>query len=404
MRGLQAVNQPKTLLRAGSPISRRGLLQGAAGLGTFAAAGALAGCAPSLGGGGAGGSGGSGSGGVVNVLAWSGHSDSELLDPFQKETGITVRVKEYTDASQMVALATTSAPGTYDVIHVDPEYIGQLRAANALEPMNPDDFPEAEENFLDEFKPSNHFPVHWYDDQMYALAWGFDYIALAYNTDVYSASDVSTYEIMMSDSARGKVGALDWWSNPLGPISMWAGNKDPFNVTAEEFAGLEDALRRLRPQMSGFYTVANTIQNLGTGQINLVPGGGRQFTIGLIQEGKPVSSVVPKEGAVQTTESLTIAAGAKNLDGAKEFIRYCISPEGNARKSLLKAYQNAPVNEKTWELIQNTEPEWADLLGLNDGPDGVLAPMREGRTALRRLPENQTPEEWQDLWTRFKDM
>lgn len=398
MRNFELLNRPRTLLRSDAGISRRSLIQGAAGLSAFAAVGTLAACAPSSGGGGG------SKGGVVNVLAWSGHSDSALLDPFQKETGITVRVKEYTDASQMVALATTSPPGTYDVIHVDPEYIGQLRAADALEPMNPEDFPEAEENFLDEFKPSSQFPVHWYDGEMYALAWGFDYIALAYNTDVFSASDVESYEVMMSDEARGKVGALDWWSNPLGPISMWAGNKDPFNVTDEEFAALESTLAKLRPQMSGFYTVANVIQNLGTGQINLVPGGGRQFTIGLIQEGKPVASVVPKEGAVQTTESLTLAAGAQNPEGAKEFIRYCISPEGNAQKSLLKAYQNAPVNQKTWELIQDNEPEWADLLGLNDGPDGVLAPMREGRTALRRLPENQTPEEWQELWTRFKDM
>ncbi len=400
MRKLELFNKPRTLLSTENSISRRSLLKGAVGVSAFAAASALAACAP--GGGSGGGSG--GKRGVVNVLAWSGHSDSALLDPFQKETGITVRVKEYTDASQMVALATTSPPGTYDVIHVDPEYIGQLRAANALQPLDPSDFPDAEEDFLEEFKPSSKFPIHWYDDEMYALAWGFDYIALAYNTDVYSPSDVETYEVMMSSEAKGKVGMLDWWSNPLGPISMWAGNKDPFNVTADEFAALESVLSKLRPQMSGFYTVANIIQNLGTGQVNLVPGGGRQFTIGLIQEGKPVSSVVPKEGAVQTTESLTLAAGAQNVDGAKEFIRYCISPEGNAQKSLLKAYQNAPVNEKTWKLIQDTEPEWAELLGLNTGPDGVLAPMREGRTALRRLPENQTPEEWQDLWTRFKDM
>lgn len=387
----------KRLLHAAPPLSRRTFLNGALGASALATVGGLVACSPAS-------SGSGGGSGAVNVLAWAGHNDRGLLDPFQKQTGIEVRVKEYNDASQMVALATSSPPGTYDVIHVDPEFIGQLREADVLEALDPDDFPEAESDFLDEFKPSSQFPVHWYDGEMYALAWGFDYIALAYNTEKFSASDVASYDVLMDASAKGKVGALDWWSNPMGQLSMWAGNTDPFDVTEAEFAALGERLRELRPQMGGFYSVANVIQNLGTGQVTLVPGGGKQFTIGLIREGKPVASTVPKEGAVQTTESLAIAKGTRNKQAAVDFIRYCISPEGDAAKALLKAYQNAPVNQKSWELIKSSQPEWAELLGLTDGPDNVLIPMREGRTALRRLPENQTPEQWQDLWTSFKDM
>lgn len=375
-------------------VSRRTILGGAGALAAGLAVTSLSGCTT-----------GASAGGnkEVNFLAWPGHGDKSLLEPFEKATGIKVRVKEYADASQMVALATTSPPGTYDVLMVDPEFIEQLRAADALQPLDPNDYPSAERSFITELRPSSHFPVHWYGGQMYALAWAFNYNALAYNTDLFKKEEVASYDVLTSAKAKGRVGFQDWWSNPLGPISMWAGNKDPYSLTSARFEELRRTLMSLRPQAAGFYTVANVIQNLGTGQISLVPGAGSTFTVGLQRDGRPVSSVVPKEGAVQYTESLALFKGARNTEAARKFIQYCISPEGCAAKAILPSYQGIPANEESWRLIRDKHQDWATLLGLNSSGENALTPMREGRTAVRKLPDHQKVEDWQALWTDFKN-
>ena len=64
---------------------------------------------------------------------------------------------------------------------------------------------------------------------------------------------------------------------------------------------------------------------------------GKNFDIGVIWAGGaaravkkhklPINFVIPDEGAVAWFDTLTIAAGAPNPDGAAKFIDYMISPE-----------------------------------------------------------------------------
>jgi hypothetical protein len=93
--------------------------------------------------------------------------------------------------------------------------------------------------------------------------------------------------------------------------------------------------------------------------------------------------------------------GAKNVEGAKQFINYCISPEGCARKGIMPAYQGIPVSEKAWEWIAQNAPEWVPVMRIDlDGPN-VLDDWERGVIAIRQLPTDQETEEWQDLWTEY---
>ena len=342
--------------------------------------------------------------GTVNMLAWPGHGDKALVGPFEEATGVTVRVKEYANGDEMIALVTQSPPGTFDVIMVDPEFIEQLLVTDSLEPLDPDEYPAAETDFFEQYKPSAHFPVHWYNDQMYAVGWAFGYIGLAYNTDHFQADEVSTYDVVHSDKAEGRLGWTDYWAASMGPMSMYIGNKeDPFNPTDESFAELKETLLSLSGQTRGFYGIGDMVQALANGELWVVAGGGNAVTLASKQAGKPLEASVPEEGAVQYTESLALANGVKNPDAAKAFINYCISPEGDARKAILPAYQGTPVSRAAWEWIAENEPDWVPLLQIDLNGPNYLDPWNEGRIALRRQPENQTIEEWQNAWTEFKN-
>jgi spermidine/putrescine transport system substrate-binding protein len=341
--------------------------------------------------------------GTVNMLAWPGHGDKELVGPFEEATGVTMRVKEYANGDEMIALVTQSPPGTFDVIMVDPEFIEQLLVTDSLEPLDPAEYPAAESDFFDQFKPSSHFPVHWYNDQMYAVGWAFGYIGLAYNTDHFQADEVGSYDVLKSEKAQGRLGWTDYWAASMGPMSMYIGNsEDPFNPTDESFPELRETLLSFSGQTRGFYGIGDMVAALANGELWVVAGGGNAVTLSSKQAGKPLEANVPAEGAVQYTESLALAKGAKNPDAAKAFINYAISPEGDARKAILPAYQGTPVSEAAWQWIADNEPDWVPLLQIDLNGPNYLDPWNEGRIALRRQPENQTIEEWQNVWEEFK--
>ena len=48
--------------------------------------------------------------GVVNMLAWPGHGDKALIGPFEEATGVKIRVKEYANGDEMIALVAQSPP------------------------------------------------------------------------------------------------------------------------------------------------------------------------------------------------------------------------------------------------------------------------------------------------------
>ncbi|MFA4965792.1 MAG: twin-arginine translocation signal domain-containing protein, partial [Thermoleophilia bacterium] len=79
-----------------SQVTRRDLLKRGAGLaGAAALAGSLGNVLSACGSSGGNGDGSSTAGVTINWLTWPGHGIPAVLDPFEKQTGIKVQVKEY---------------------------------------------------------------------------------------------------------------------------------------------------------------------------------------------------------------------------------------------------------------------------------------------------------------------
>jgi spermidine/putrescine transport system substrate-binding protein len=405
------------LARAG--ISRRDFLRrGTAFVGAVAIGGTLAACggdeegaatapaeegaAPPAEGGGA--------GGTVNWLSWPGHNDPSFIKPFSDETGITVKGKEYSGGDNMLALATTSPAGTYDVVQADAEYIPQLQEAGLLLELDPADFPQTND-FFDEFKPDSELvPGLVIEGQWYGFIQRYGFLGLAYNSERVTDDEAQSYEILFDPKVEGKVGWFDWWAH-MGPISLYEGAKgswwpagelDPYNISADQFGTMTETVFSLKPQTAGFYSIADLFGVFANEEIWIQPAGGGWTALLLEAEGHPIKASVPKEGAIQWTECLGVFKDSKNLEGAKEFIRYALGPRGQLQTAILPAYQAYIPSQAGWELINEEEPDWAQRLELElDGPN-VLDYYEEGRISIRKLPVQQTIEEWNDAWTEFK--
>jgi spermidine/putrescine transport system substrate-binding protein len=407
----------RRLERAG--ISRRDLLiRGGAFLGVAALGGTLAACGGDDGGedaapapsddpaaeptGGA--------EGTVNWLSWPGHNDPSFIQPFTDETGIEVKGKEYSGGDNMLALATTSPPGTYDVVHADAEYIVQLKDAGLLEPLDLADYPQVND-FHDQFKPESELvPGLVLDGETYGLIQRFGFLGLAYNSEQVTAEEATSYDVLFDPKVAGKIGWFDWWAH-MGPIGLYEGAKgswwpegqlDPYDISADQFATMVDTTKSLKDATAGFYSIADLFGVFANGEIWVQPAGGGWTALLLEAEGHPIAASVPQQGAVQWTETLGIFKDAKNKEGAKEFIKYALGPRGQLQTAILPSYQAEIPSKAGWELMAQEQPDWVTRLELDINGPNILDLYNEGRISIRKLPVQQTIEEWNDAWTEFK--
>lgn len=342
---------------------------------------------------------------TLNWLTWAGHSDPYVIEPFEKATGIKIKAKEYA-AGDLGLVELTQNPGLYDLITLSGEFIPEFVAAGTLEEMDPEEYPGWKE-YLPEFRKDLGWNV---DGKYYSILYEFGFNGLGYRTDKLSNEDVSTYEIIRDPRVKGKVASNDWWGNAMGSLSILAGyspvkGRNPYVITNDEFKHLRQTMVEIRPQFSGFYEYAGIFSGFSNGSIWLQPGGGDWSTQILIDQKVPMGTSIPKEGGYLWGEAISIVVGTTKRDAAKKFVDYCMSAEAQARFATKPAYTAIITNQRGWEIVRRDMPQWAKRLQFESLDDpNAITPWRNGLIVIRRLPVDQSVQDWANLWQEFKNL
>jgi len=335
----------------------------------------------------------------LNWLTYAGHGAEEVVGPFEKAHGVKIQAREYAGGERMLSLIHGSPPGSFDVVTSDAPYLEMLKQADLIEPLQPDQYPF--EDFWPEFQ---EWPQHFIDGELYAVmsSWGFN--GLAYNSDVLSPEDVRSYEIMWREDLKGKVGMREWYLPVMGCISLYLGHEEPYDITDAEFEELRETMFSLKPQVQGFWGFGGTFDSLAGGVIHVIPGTGDWMTGLLRRDGHPISSATTDEGAVMWTESESIVRGTEKKELAQEFIRYLTSPEGQQRLMTKSAYMGSGPNKKAWEQLNQNQPEVAGWLNMDLKSENLMDMLRDNRIVPRKLPAQQTIEDWSEAYTEYKSL
>ncbi len=334
----------------------------------------------------------------LTMLAWYGHAEPDVVAEFEAKHGVKVKPKYYTGGDNMLALIAQSPPGTYDLILSDAEYVQQLNAAGYIEELNPEDY-----HFDDYFPEFQRFPGHWQGNKLFSVMVRFGFLGVSYNTDVVSEARARSYKVYWDPEFKGKLGHFDWHLPNLGEISLYNGNKPPFDLDDDAWAKLKTTTMSLRPQVGGFFDYGGTFSSLKSGQMSLFCGIGDWITGVLQREGAKVDSVVPDEGGLQWTESFSIGKGARQPDLARSFIQYITSPAGQVRSANMSAYPALIPSKKGWELLAKVAPDEARRQRMVLGQPNVMDMIRSGQIHYRALPVQQTLEDWNDFWSEYKN-
>ena len=336
----------------------------------------------------------------INMLAWYGHGEPDVVDEFEKMHNVKFKPKYYAGGDNMLALIAQSPPGTYDVILSDAEFVQQLDAAGYIEEMDPADYP------LDDLFPEyRNFPGHWKDGRLYSVIVRFGYLGVSFNTTIVSHEEANDYDVLWMEKLAGKVGHFDWHLPNLGCLSLRDGNDDPspFDIGEDQWRRLRETTLSLKPQVGGFFDYGGTFSSLKNGQIHAMCGIGDWITGVLRKDGAPVDSVVPKQGGIQWTESFSIGKGSQKQDLVKKFIQYMTSGPGQVRAARMAAYPGILPYRSGWKALQAADPAEAERQGMVFGKRNAVDLRREGRIHFRDIPRQQSLEDWNDFWSEYKN-
>ena len=321
--------------------------------------------------------------GELNALVWCDHTDPALIEPFEQAHNVKVNLREYEGTGAALALLDQSRPGDWDVLVIDGIDVFRAVEAGILAPLPADQLPTAD--FFPEVVMSDNNSV---DGVTYAVTEKFGYNTISYNADKVDPADMESLSTVWSEKYQGRISIYDYYLPVMG-LAAIANGVATADITADSLPGIGSTLSTMRARAASVAGVVAAQTALATGEVDIVVGGGEWLTAVLAGEQPNLTWTIPAEGAVRWAQSIGVVAGSENPDLALEFVKYIVSPEGQARLATSSCFWGMPANAKAGDVLSDDQKailRW-------DNQTDYLA-----RTQLYPAPDADLDIEMQDLW------
>jgi spermidine/putrescine transport system substrate-binding protein len=319
----------------------------------------------------------------LNALVWCDHTDPALIEPFEPAHNVTVNLREYEGTGAALALLEQSRPGDWDVLVVDGIDVFRAVEAGVLAPLPADELPTAD--FFPEVVMAENNSV---DGVTYAVTEKFGYNTISFNSAKVDPADMESLATVWSEKYEGRISIYDYYLPVMG-LAAIAEDIPTAEIGADDLDTIGGVLSTMRSRAASVAGVVAAQTALATGEVDIVVGGGEWLTAVLAEEQPELTWTIPQEGAVRWAQSIGVVAGSEKPDLALEFIKYIVSPEGQARLATSSCFWGMPANAKAGEFL--TDDQKATLRW--DDQAGYLA-----LTQLYPAPDADLDAEMQDLW------
>ncbi len=322
----------------------------------------------------------------LNALVWCDHTDPELVAPFEEKFGVTVNLKEYEGTAAGLAILDQSQPGDWDVMVIDAVDVGRAVEAGYLAELPADQLPTAD--FFPELVMAANNTVN---GKTYAVTEKFGYNTISYDKTKVDPADMDDMAALTSGKYDGRIGIYDYYLPVLGLVALGQGINTA-DINAETLPKLKDPLMALRKASKQVSDVVSAQTALATGEVDIVVGGGEWLTAVLAADNANLDWTIPKQGGLRWAQSIGVVAGSTQPDLALEFVKYIVSPEGQARLATASCYWGMPANAKAGDALS---AEAKTVLRWDQQPDFLT------RAQLYPIPDAATDTAMQDMWTEM---
>ena len=322
----------------------------------------------------------------LNALVWCDHTDDALIRPFEERFGVTVNLKEYEGTGAALSIIEQSQPGDWDVLVIDGIDVPRAVAAGILAPLDTSELPY-DTLFPELVMEENHV----IDGQTYAITEKFGYNTISFNSSTVSAEDLADMTKLWSGDFAGQLAVYDYYLPVMGMVAMGLGIETA-EITAEDLPAIEEALIALKDSAASVGEVVASQTAIATGEVDILVGGGEWVTAGLVSEIPELDWMIPEQGAVRWSQSIGVFADSETPDLAFEFVKWVLSPEGQAALATSSCYWAMPANAAAGDVLDADAKRalrW-------DEQASFLA-----RAQLYPAPDSELDAMMQDVWTRF---
>jgi putative spermidine/putrescine transport system substrate-binding protein len=252
--------------------------------------------------------------------------------PFEKQFGAKVDLRYGAYSAILTNALVNRGNPEIDVLLLSyPDSIRAVHEDIGI-PLTPADIPNL----------ADVFPIWW--DQYRRQGVGLDYITfgIMYRKDLVKTVPASWADLW-KDEYKGRlavpgIASAGAWEFLVAAAKNNGG--DEGNLTP----GFE-AIRRLKPNVRKFFqSTAEPVPLIESGEVALAAMVVDARAFALMDAGKPVGFVTPKEGAAVGMVSYHVAKNSKNQDLAKKFINFALSVE--TQTALCNGLVAGPVNRK----------------------------------------------------------
>ncbi|HHT43746.1 MAG TPA: ABC transporter substrate-binding protein [Firmicutes bacterium] len=275
---------------------------------------------------------------VLYVYNWGDYIDEDILEEFEKESGIKVVYDTYSTNEDMY-VKIKSGGSSYDVIFPSEYMLTRMIKEDMILKIDLEKIPNhvhIDPKLMGaEYDPNNEYSLPY--------MWGT--LGILYNTtmvdepiDSWDALWDPKYskEILMLDSQRDSIGAA------LLKLGYSINTRDP-----GELAEAAQLLKQQKPLVLA-YVVDEGKDKMVSGEaaLALTWSGEAMYAIG---ENSDLAYAIPKEGTNLWFDVMAIPKGAKNVEGALKFMNFLNKPEIALRNAEYTGYSTP--NLAAWAML-----------------------------------------------------
>jgi spermidine/putrescine transport system substrate-binding protein len=277
---------------------------------------------------------------TLEILTWKGYAPQELMDKFQKETGITVK-PTYSNNEEMIAKLRATRGAGFDLAQPSQDRIASVQAEFGI--YQPIDYAKLNSeqivaSMLEAVKKNTLV-----NGKSYAVPHVYGTSGLIVNKKF--APDAKDFSDLLNPTYAGRISYR--LKRPVLIGLSFAMGKDPFALYGDPTAYqalMEDVGQKLiegKPLVKLYWANGDALlEAMRSGEVHVAKAwdnGGWK----LHAENPDIDFVAPKSGALGWIDTFAIPAKAKNVEAAYKWINFMLKPENAAVFTNMEKYGTA---------------------------------------------------------------
>ncbi|MCD8905799.1 spermidine/putrescine ABC transporter substrate-binding protein [Staphylococcus chromogenes] len=257
------------------------------------------------------------------VYNWGEYIDPELIQQFEKETGIKV-IYETFDSNEAMEAKIRNGGTSYDVAFPSDYTIEKMRKAHLLKPLDKEKIPNMKH--LDSHFMNQPFDPH----NTYSMPYFFGTVGIIYDKTKYPDIKFDSWQDLKNPRLKNDVIFVDGAREIMG-LSLNSLGYSLNDTNPKHLKEAENELKSFAPSVKGVVgdEVSMMLEQHEAGVAVLWSGSAAP----IFTSDDRFDYKVPKEGSNLWFDNMVIPKTSQNVEGAHKFINFMLDPKVNKQNT-----------------------------------------------------------------------